>query len=356
MLPVLRRGNSDDDPPVTAADAAAAAVAASSETGATTLLDLDVARPVKPMLARSLREEDLETLDATRYLCELKYDGERVLTRVRRDSPDVYLTRNLTPSACRPSRGVVLSPECRECILDGELIWLDDEDGKPVPICDVGSRVVRRTRLMLFDVQWLDGRSVLDLPLERRKSLLARCVVETDNVRLVKHERVADRDELMARFDEATLVDGHEGLVLKATDERYVPDARLWLKLKPLYLRDRREEFDLMVYRMLRDRNGVWSVLECGYTRHDTGDRVVVCRVSSGLDVATRNRLRYMCTPEGELRLPIACTIVADRVTAQGSLRHPVFQRLRDDLPSMLLDSDVDRRLVSNSDRRRRLH
>lgn len=310
-------------------------------------VSFDGSRVRSPMLARALRDKDLDAIpDLTEsYFYEPKYDGERVIVIATRDEGCRCLSRNLLPLLDDIRSHIRVSLRCRECVLDCELVWLDDEE-RIVPICDVGFRYTKRTRLMVFDIQSCDGSSALGMTLVQRKSLLERCVIEDDKVRIVRSRGISTLENLRAVFDSA--VDEHrlEGLVLKRKDERYVPGERKWLKMKPLYLRDKREEFDLSILRMIRDRNGVPSILECGYTSRATNREIVVCRVSSGLNVTTRNRLRYMCDESGVPRIPIACTLFADRVTSNGSLRHPVFVRVRDDLRGRVYDVDVDTRLL----------
>lgn len=116
-----------------------------------------------------------------------------------------------------------------------------DQSGRPKPFQELMHRFrrtsdVRETieripvRLYLFDLLYLDGRSVIDLPQDDRRKLLEEvCPPE-----LLAPRPVTASVEQAKIFFEKSLQEGPEGLVAKALEGRYALGARgkEWLKIK----------------------------------------------------------------------------------------------------------------------------
>ena len=81
----------------------------------------------------------------------------------------------------------------------------------------------------MFDLLYLDGRSLLRVALEDRKRLLRSVLKETPRVRFASHV-VGDGEAFMA----AARGSGLEGVVAKLRRSRYEPGRRTpaWIKLK----------------------------------------------------------------------------------------------------------------------------
>ncbi|MER5437922.1 ATP-dependent DNA ligase [Streptomyces sp. NPDC002790] len=210
---------------------------------------LIVGRPVLPMLAHSAGGvgEALATLGACAV--EEKLDGIRVQVHRDGDVVRVY-TRTLDDITGRLPE---VTDAVREFpgdrfILDGEVIALG-EDGRPRAFQDVAGRVGSRVDVaraakalpvspVFFDVLYVDGRDLLDLPFARRHEQLARLVPEAMRVRrLVVEDDGADAAEA---FFADTLTRGHEGVVLKGLEAPYSAGRRgaSWVKVKPVHTLD----------------------------------------------------------------------------------------------------------------------
>ena len=107
-----------------------------------------------------------------------------------------------------------------------------DEDGRPdFPLLQtkLGQQGVGGLVYQPFDLLYLDGRSLLDVPLEDRKRLLRSVIKDHPRVRYAAHvegEGVA--------FYEAAKAKGLEGIIAKLRRSRYEPGRRssAWLKFK----------------------------------------------------------------------------------------------------------------------------
>jgi DNA ligase-1 len=128
----------------------------------------------------------------------------------------------------------------RELILEGEAIALRP-DGTPHPFQTTMRRFGRRLdvervretlplTLVLFDLLYLDGTTVLDQPYRRRVALLA----ETVPGPLLVPRLVTSSVGRAAEFLQTALAGGHEGLMAKALDAPYEAGqrGRRWLKVK----------------------------------------------------------------------------------------------------------------------------
>lgn len=301
---------------------------------------------LKPMLAKPIHDFEELRLDGE-YLYEEKFDGERMLCFVR-NCDDVgeaeCYSRTLKP--IRFPFKIPLNPNYGNCIFDGELVFLDSETEEVVPICDTGNRGALVKQFRVFDVQMINGEYVTDRPLIERKQLLSAALSSSQHVRVVEHNGpVCTPEEIFDAFNRTVARNG-EGLIVKRSDEQYAPGNRDWIKIKELHLVGRKLEFDLYVDRIVRDKNGILSVLECGYYDEKREFRKV-CSVSSGLDSKNRTSIRRMSHENGKFQpYQLVVTIVADKITKRGSLRHPIFTRIRNDLSGVDRPAvDVDPRL-----------
>jgi bifunctional non-homologous end joining protein LigD len=109
-----------------------------------------------------------------------------------------------------------------QAALDGEIVHLDAE-GKP----QFYELMRRRTpqHYYAFDVIWLHGHDLRDIPLLERKRLLRRLVRPL--VLYADHFEARGMDLFKAAY-------GHdlEGIVAKLATGRYDPAATTWVKIK----------------------------------------------------------------------------------------------------------------------------
>ena len=125
------------------------------------------------------------------WLFEIKWDGFRVEAVVD-DGKTRILTRNLNDAATyfprllgSPSRWI----EAQQAIVDGEVVALDD-DGRPdfsLLQTKLGDKEATGLVYQVFDLLYLDGRSLLDVPLEDRKRLLRSVLKDHPRVRFASH-------------------------------------------------------------------------------------------------------------------------------------------------------------------------
>ncbi len=215
---------------------------------------LRVGSPVQPMLAHTAKSvtEAVTTL-AVPCVVEEKLDGIRVQVHRSGDEIRVY-TRSLDNITDRLPEVTAAARDMTgdHFILDGEVIALD-KDGRPFSFQEIASRVGSRVDVeaaratlplspVFFDVLAADGEETLDLPGSERHAVLARLVPEPMRVRRTLVAEPGDPGQIAAaeEFLAATLRRGHEGVLVKALDARYVAGrrGRSWLKVKPVHTLD----------------------------------------------------------------------------------------------------------------------
>ncbi len=283
----VRSGRTNDE-----VKANAPAIWVSDRPAATAEIDLAGSReavlprylePMKATLAtRPFRDED--------WLFEVKWDGYRVEAVVRDGTVDLFTRNGNDASAYFPR---LLAPptwiEAREAIVDGEVVALDESGRPDFSLLQERISEARSGRsappfvFQAFDLLHLDGRSLLDVPLEQRKRLLELVLRPSTRVRYAAH---VDTEGIA--FFEAAAAQGLEGIVAKQRRSRYEPGRRVttWLKLKV------RPEQELVV--------GGWtpgegSAKELGAVAVGVyeGERLRFCgKVGSGFDARTRKELR----------------------------------------------------------------
>ena len=198
-------------------------------------------RPVQPMLAQSAEDVTEALGELGEAALEFKLDGARV--QVHRSGDDVVVySRALNdvtaavPELVEAARALPVS----DIILDGEVIGLQP-DLRPHPFQVTMRRFgrkldVERMRAELpltpfwFDLLYLNGGHLLDESQAHRFSALTALA----RVESVIPHTIA-RDPVQAgEFFEAALRQGHEGVMAKATQAPYVAGARgqSWLKIK----------------------------------------------------------------------------------------------------------------------------
>ncbi|HUS75927.1 MAG TPA: ATP-dependent DNA ligase [Methanothrix sp.] len=226
-------------------------VAVSARRGTLSQLSVTINHPIKMMLAQ-LGESIAAALgEIGTAAIEWKYDGARVQIHKEGDSVRVFSRRleNVTaslPEMVQAARQIT----AKSAILDGEAVAIG-KDGRPMAFQEILKRFRRKynieklaaqipLRLFLFDLIYLDGQSLTDLPLRERRALLEKIA----NPTLLADQVLSDSAEVAEEIYRQALDAGHEGLILKNPSSIYAPGKRgkNWLKIKPVM-----ETLDLVV-------------------------------------------------------------------------------------------------------------
>ncbi len=195
--------------------------------------------PVRMMLAQQGAIADMIT-GYGQIAAEYKYDGSRFQFHKKGNWARMYSRRLEDVTGALPDViEQLLSSTDHDVILDGEVIAI--KDGKPMPFQSVLRRFRRRHDVAeatvaielvpnVFDILWLDGETLIDLPLtERRKKL--ESVVKM----FIAPQVVSSDAAVIEKTYTDALAAGHEGIMIKVPASPYSPGQRgkNWIKIKP---------------------------------------------------------------------------------------------------------------------------
>jgi DNA ligase-1 len=202
---------------------------------------VELFRPLQPMLADSAADLSEALAELGRALLEWKLDGARIQVHKSDQRVAVY-TRSLNDVTAAVPEVVEAALElpARELILDGEVIALGPGQ-RPLPFQDTMRRFGRKIEVaslraelplaaFFFDLLLQDGELLLDQPLEARLARLKLLVPPSQQVPGI----ITDDREEADRFEAAALAHGHEGLMAKSLIAPYAAGRRgsAWLKIK----------------------------------------------------------------------------------------------------------------------------
>ncbi|HUU75103.1 MAG TPA: ATP-dependent DNA ligase [Methanoregulaceae archaeon] len=195
--------------------------------------------PVKMMLAqqgtieRAIRDNGAMT-------AEYKYDGSRFQYHKSGSESRIYSRKLENVTDALPDIIRMLdSATDHDVILDGEVIAV--KDGRPMPFQTVLRRFRRKHEVVamakeirmipnVFDILYLDGDTLIDLPIDERRRHLEKSVSD-----FLAPQVVSDDQAVIENIYQEALTAGHEGIMLKVPDSPYTPGIRgkNWIKIKP---------------------------------------------------------------------------------------------------------------------------
>ncbi len=209
-------------------------------------LDVTVGRPIRSQLAERLPDPKtiLEKFEGAAHI-QQKFDGFRVQIHKEGDKVRLF-SRNLEETTLMfpdITAGVLSQVKAKSIILDSKALAFNAESDEDLPLQDTPKRrrkygieemaVKLPLKAFVFDIMYLDGKSLMDLPLEARiKKLEAR--VHGNEILIPQPGEITDSVERINELFQAALTKGLEGLIVKRPDSKYEAGARNfnWVKLK----------------------------------------------------------------------------------------------------------------------------
>ncbi|MFB6353353.1 MAG: ATP-dependent DNA ligase [Halobacteriales archaeon] len=325
-------------------------------------LDVEVFRPVKPMLAR--KAEDLGTaIEALadgdgRVLLEAKYDGMRAKLHRADGTLRVFTRRLEDVTAQFPDvvEAVEAGVDAETYILEAEVVGRDPGTGGPVPFQELSRRIKRKhdveaaaeavpVTVYLFDLLYLDGRSRLDDPLRERLAALEDVFEPADGqLERATNVRTGSLGPAEAFYEDA-LAAGHEGVMAKNLDATYQPGSRVGYQLK---VKSTMEPLDLVVTRAKWSEGRKSGFLGRPYLacRGSDGSLLEVGRMHTGFTDAQLEAFTERVEPlirsidgrEATLRPEVVLEVEYEEIQRSTTydsgyaLRFPRLKRIRDDL------------------------
>jgi len=283
------------------------------------------------------------------WLFEIKWDGVRAICFV--DEKSVRMTSRTGHSCERqyPELSVIGHQfAAKQAVLDGEIAVLDKNGVSSfgliqprIAVADPNAiaHLARRTpvTLFVFDLLYLDGYDLRNVPLIERKRVL-QSILEPSTVMRFSEHFVNQGDEML----QAARATGLEGILAKRAQSKYQSKrSQDWLKIKIVA----QQEFVICGY--TTGERDYFSSLVLGL--YNNGRLVYVGNVGTGFDQSlleliyrrieplTTTRSPFAETPQMLreaiwVRPEVVCEVKFASWTEDGRLRAPVFLGLRLDV------------------------
>lgn len=302
---------------------------------------------LSPMLATAVNKP----FDQPGWLYEIKWDGYRAVAFMNKGSVELKSRNDKSFEEKFYPVFEALQQWKINAIVDGEVVVLK-ENG----LSDFGLLQNWRSEAdgdliyFLFDLLWLNGKDLRDLPLDQRREVLKTIVPESNIIRLSDSFDVNGND-----FYDAAKQMGLEGIIAKKADSTYVSGVRTtdWLKIKA----KKRQEVVIGGYTKNQGSNKPFSALLVGV--FDQGNFIYTGKIGTGFNDKQQKELlkqfkplitrRALFATEPDYNKPsrfnprpakatatwlkpaLVCEVSFTEMTSDGVMRHPSFEGMRMD-------------------------
>jgi bifunctional non-homologous end joining protein LigD len=230
-------------------------------------------RFIEPMKARLVDDRP----GHGEWLYELKFDGIRAIAI--KDSKKVSLISrngNKLDKRFPEIADAVKDLPVRECVIDGEVVALDEDGRSSFQLLQALEMEGRKAplRFYLFDLLQLESKSLLALPVEQRKEVLAKVCDGIGEPIRYSGEISGNVKSLLAEVQRR----GLEGLIGKQRGSKYEPGRRsgAWIKLKTV----QQQEFVIGGYTPPAGSRKHFGAILVGY--YDGGELKFAGKVGTG--------------------------------------------------------------------------
>jgi bifunctional non-homologous end joining protein LigD len=293
-------------------------------------------RGIIPMLA-TLTDDAFDDKD---WVFEIKYDGYRAVAYLDGSDVSIMSRKNLSYNKKFPPVVEALQELGLEAVLDGEIVALN-EDGKSEFQLLQQWQKTRQGELIYyaFDLLWLNGYNLMELPLHERKEILQQLLPEHPMVRYSDH--IVQKG---SAFFEAATQQGLEGVMAKTINGEYTPAIRTrqWLKIKA----NQRQEVVIGGFTETRGSRSHFGALVLGV--YEKNKLIYVGHTGSGFTeqslAAISKKLKPLITSTSafakkpKTNMPctwvkpvLVCEVKFSEWTKDSILRQPIFVGLRED-------------------------
>ena len=271
-------------------------------------LDVTVGRPIRSQLAERLPDPKtiLEKFGGEAHV-QQKFDGFRV--QIHKDGSKVRLfSRNLeetTPMFPDIIKGVLAQISAKSIILDSEALAFNPESEEFLPFQETTKRRRKYNieemaqklplKAFVFDIMYLNGKSLMEQPLESRIKNLESSVKavpagrQGDEVLIPQVGEITDSADRMEQLFDDALTKGLEGLIVKRPTSKYEAGARNfnWVKLKRHSSGELKDTIDCVILGYIYGRGkrasfGAGALLVGVYDK-DKDEFVTVSKIGTGL-------------------------------------------------------------------------
>lgn len=259
-------------------------------------ITIETGIPMKVMLSQKADSIEDAISDFGKCAFEIKYDGLRIVIHKNNDEIKLFTRRleNVTKQFPEIVDSARENINADSAIVEGEAVAIlgGTEGRTPRPFQDLSRRIKRKydihemvekipVEINLFDVVYLDGKSLINEKFKKRREILERIINETETFRLAE-QVITDNSKEAEDFYKYSLSLGHEGVMVKNLSAPYQPGSRVgyMYKIKPVM-----ETLDLVIVGATwgegRRANWLASFL-LGTREPETGKFLTIGRMGTG--------------------------------------------------------------------------
>lgn len=261
-------------------------------------IGVEIGIPIQSMLCQRVKAiTEIKEKIGYPAVVEEKYDGERIQAHKKGDKIKLYSRRleDITLQFPDLVDAIKKSIKAQNCVLDAEAMPVDSK-GNLLPFqilmqrrrkYDIQEYIKKiPVALFVFDLLYLNGKSLIHEKYEKRYAQLQRILNETKQVKYTLRKICKDADCIEELFNK-TVENGGEGIVIKSLNGTYQAGTRgwNWIKWKPEYVKGLRDTFDLVVvgaYYGKGRRAGTYGALLCAIYNEKTDKFETFCKLGSG--------------------------------------------------------------------------
>lgn len=221
--------------------------------------------PIRPAAAERMCSPEEIINKIGPCIAQPKLDGFRLQIHINNGNDDTkiwFFSRNLIDmSNMFPDLVQALSAfPVENVIMEGEAISYDEETNTFLPFQETVKRKRKHKleeyvesvplRLFIFDILYLNNKSLIDLPYIERRKLANSCFDQFDSkvINLID-EKLCNTSEELDTYFKSEVAQGLEGLVVKRPESVYQPGKRNfnWIKLKRIFKGHLQDTLDCVV-------------------------------------------------------------------------------------------------------------
>ncbi|KAF5388657.1 hypothetical protein D9757_004750 [Collybiopsis confluens] len=220
-------------------------------------------QPFAPMLCKrptKTIEHTVKEMGGSEFYIEEKLDGERMQVH-KRGNEYFYCSRKGKDYTYLYGKHIgtgSLTPYlAKTIILDGEMLVWDPVSERNLPFGTLKTAALDKSKkennprpcFKIFDMLYLNGRSLLDKSTSFRKRNLSSCLTPVKGrVEFAVEYKGTTAKDVKTKMEEVMEVRG-EGLVIKHPKSKYILNGRNsdWIKVKPEYMEGMGETVDVLV-------------------------------------------------------------------------------------------------------------
>jgi bifunctional non-homologous end joining protein LigD len=317
----------------------------------------------RPMLATLVDKP----FDEPGWIYEVKWDGYRALALMHHGSVELKSRNDKSFNEKFYPVFSALQLLGIDAVLDGEIL-VTDEKG----LSDFGALQNWRSEAdgelcyYVFDILWYNGYDLTQMPLLRRREVLAEVLDENSIIRISKNFDASGLD-----FFETAKDMGLEGIIAKKVDSPYSMGERTtdWLKIKS----NKRQEVVIGGFTRNENSSKIFSALLVGF--YDNGKLQYAGKIGTGFTQKLQEQMMQQFKPLVVKKCPFAtepdvnkpsrfrpnppaatatwlkpqlvCEVSYAEMTSDGVMRHPSFEGMRADKKA----SDVKPEVEASTDK-----